>query len=748
MSNKYNDYRNTQSFQQSSNKQNKEVNNPFPKNLKQTTYQRSQIKKNTIQNLNQRYTIAAPFPSDNLFDLKSTNSVLGFIPPEPLDKFTPSVQTKKININRNNNISNEMPKNAYLKKNMINENFKKNIKNPIDDISNNNSSINKIPMNDKSNKSSSNNKIHFNYERNPLQQTNTNDIKNNGFINHNISQQNVNKNIINNINNNFKNEKQLFDESKINKNKSSNNFINKLNINNNINNNNSNINSQNNSSQQSSSLLRTNLQNQFMNRNYAMSLMLKKIQFFEKINKIGQERMKLFEKEFQKETFFMKKDFFDNIFIKKSEIDNLSPLTLIFHFIFNPEIEILQFPYKKNFFESIFQMRGDKDIKINYSPNDLRQVPKYFNDFEYVNNLFNNFNENDLVEFLNEIEKWKKTFSFELQFVHPLKNNIGQNQIEINDIANVYFVSPNDLIVDYHSYADNFPLSDTFVSISQYNFHCDIKYDINTGRFAFKTTAIVYNKLQIIKENIIQNVIKREANSINSIELPIHTWKPLLLIIGEESKKNKIITDNIFKNHIKKTLNKYSKNRPQMYGNQKIITKKENENTFKNINEINIKENTNISEIHKKIKSSVFNSNINIDANERKLNDFDFNNGNKEVENKINKSNYINEKFNQNTSKDNIFENNFKDKIIQENIDKIDNNENNKIEPAITYIGKKEKDQFLFYGVLITFFLFIFKTMLNLEYGDISFENFFNFLKIIIIGFMLVKNHIIDNNQQ
>ena len=45
MSNKYNDYRNTQSFQQSSNKQNKEVNNPFPKNLKQTTYQRSQIKK-------------------------------------------------------------------------------------------------------------------------------------------------------------------------------------------------------------------------------------------------------------------------------------------------------------------------------------------------------------------------------------------------------------------------------------------------------------------------------------------------------------------------------------------------------------------------------------------------------------------------------------------------------------------------------------------------------------------------------
>ena len=184
--------------------------------------------------------------------------------------------------------------------------------------------------------------------------------------------------------------------------------------------------------------------------------------------------MKICENEFQRETFFMKKDFFDNIFINEQEIDKNCPLTLIFHYIFNPQMEISQYLYQKSFFESIFQLRGDKNIKIIYSPNDLKHVPKYFNDFNYVNNLFNNFNEKELDIFITDIEKWQKTFSFELQFVHPLQNNIGQNQIEINDVAKIYFVTTNDLIVDYHSYAENFPLSDSFVSISQYNFHCDI----------------------------------------------------------------------------------------------------------------------------------------------------------------------------------------------------------------------------------------------------------------------------------
>ncbi len=59
-----------------------------------------------------------------------------------------------------------------------------------------------------------------------------------------------------------------------------------------------------------------------------------------------------------------------------------------------------------------------------------------------------------------------------------------------------------------------------------------------------------------------------------------------------------------------------------------------------------------------------------------------------------------------------------------------------------------ENNPYLYYGVLITFFLFIFKTVLGIESGNISSETFFNVLIIIIIGFMLIKNHIIDNNQE
>ena len=66
-------------------------------------------------------------------------------------------------------------------------------------------------------------------------------------------------------------------------------------------------------------------------------------------------------------------------------------------------------------------------------------------------------------------------------------------------------------------------------------------------------------------------------------------------------------------------------------------------------------------------------------------------------------------------------------------------NENNKINLLI--INKDiTKEQLLYYGVMLSFFLFIFKTVLSIELGTFSLETFFNFLIIFIIGFMLVKN--------
>ena len=158
---------------------------------------------------------------------------------------------------------------------------------------------------------------------------------------------------------------------------------------------------------------------------------------------------------------------------------------------------------------------------MNYSEKDLKKVPKFFNDFSYVNNLFYRPNNpNNLNTFLDEVlSEWKNTFSFELQFQHPLAKfnlgGLGGNMITMKDVPKIYFISPTDLVVDHHSYASDFPLADVFVSISQYRFHCDIKYNIKKGNFEFKTSLIVYNTIKLVKECLLQKTIKNEADNTN-----------------------------------------------------------------------------------------------------------------------------------------------------------------------------------------------------------------------------------------
>ena len=133
---------------------------------------------------------------------------------------------------------------------------------------------------------------------------------------------------------------------------------------------------------------------------------------------------------------------------------------------------------------------------------------------------------------------------------------------------------------------------------------------------------------------------------------------------------------------------------------------------------------------------------------------------NNKIENKINNHseniNNLNDKDNE-ILKDNINNiGNIKDDIKQvkpnyqdnkkNEMDKLNKNKRNKIIGKTNTDMIEEENPYLFYGVLATFFLFIFKTILGIENGNISMEIIFNFIIIIIIGFMLIKNHIIDNN--
>ena len=306
-------------------------------------------------------------------------------------------------------------------------------------------------------------------------------------------------------------------------------------------------------------------------RNQNINEMLIEIHFFDRLHKSTKERMEKFEKEFKNEINFQKTEEFENILIDIKDIKSNSPLTLIFHYFFNPKTVIQEYPYSKSFFESIYLKRGDYNVNLIYDKNEIDKIPKYFNDFDYVNNLFNNYNRNDLDLFLKQIDLWYKTFSFQLNYVHPIKKlMIGSTKINLKDIAIIYFVSPTDLIVDYQSYGSEFPITHTIVSNSQYRFHCDIKFNKNSGRFNFTTSVIVYNKVTHFSEDF--NKIEYDKN--NKEDFHINKWDSFNKVVTIQSKNNEIEEDKIFAKHLKNTI--FNSNNEE----QKIIDIQETNSSF------------------------------------------------------------------------------------------------------------------------------------------------------------------------
>ena len=468
--------------------------------------------------------------------------------------------------NENNNDIHNDNENNINNSNVNNYNSNSNIKL---NIYNSNNNI----LNDKNNNVQNNNIMDYNNINNDINNINNNIDYNN--INNNIDYNNINNNNdfnnFNNINNN------MIGYNNINNNNDYNNFNNNDYNNNLMNNNNL-----------SAALVKVDLnnpetKNQFINLSISIDNMLKDIKFFERLKSISNARYSYFVQKYQKDSYFMDKEHFENIFIDEKNVQIKSPLTLIFHYIFNPNTLIPE--TEKSFFETIFTKRGDQNYSMKFDKYELSEVPKYFNDFTYVNNLFNNFNKDDLNSFLEEINSWKETFSFEQQFKHPLFNFRREKSITMKDVATVYFISPFDLIIDYHSLGSELPLSDTFIVITQYRFHCDINYDNRKGKFTFKTSGKIYNTLQFIKETLLKKTIRNESNTTNKEELQINTWSPLKNIIEYEDKRNQEIVENIYEKFLLNNLNKYSKIVPKEY-EIFFADNDENWNSFSDNNDI------------------------------------------------------------------------------------------------------------------------------------------------------------------
>ena len=195
------------------------------------------------------------------------------------------------------------------------------------------------------------------------------------------------------------------------------------------------------------------------NHNIYVDKKLKEINFFEKLKSISDSRYLFFIKNFRKNNDFLPENSFETILISEKNLKTQSPLTLIFQQIFSPNNP--QYTSGQTFFEKNFSLGKNSEYLSHFDKNELNKVPKFFNDITYVNNLFNNFDFDELNNFPEEIKTWKNTFNYEQEYIHQIKYFKQKKKVTLKNNLIIYFISPYDLIIDSHSTSSGIPFSDT-----------------------------------------------------------------------------------------------------------------------------------------------------------------------------------------------------------------------------------------------------------------------------------------------
>ena len=294
------------------------------------------------------------------------------------------------------------------------------------------------------------------------------------------------------------------------------------------------------------------------NHNIYVDKKLKEINFFEKLKSISDSRYLFFIKNFRKNNDFLPENSFETILISEKNLKTQSPLTLIFQQIFSPNNP--QYTSGQTFFEKNFSLGKNSEYLSHYDKNELNKVPKFFNDITYVNNLFNNFDFDELNNFPEEIKTWKNTFNYEQEYIHQIKYFKQKKKVTLKNNLIIYFISPYDLIIDSHSTSSGIPFSDTVMALNQYIFHCDIKFDSKKGKFLFKTSVKILNSIKVIKKTLINNTVKEVGKSENDEEIINNTWIPMKKEILEQDLINQKNAEDIYNKYLENNLYKFSNN--------------------------------------------------------------------------------------------------------------------------------------------------------------------------------------------
>lgn len=241
--------------------------------------------------------------------------------------------------------------------------------------------------------------------------------------------------------------------------------------------------------------------------------MLEEINFHKRIEEITKERMELFSKEYtdEKKGFFMPQKYFKRVYAE--EVLKDCPLFLVFTILFNISTQLEEYKVDKGFFESLFLNRGDTEVKFSENPEFSSNVPKYFNNGDYVMNLFSQFNKEDFENFLNEIQNWSHKYEGSCHAVHKVKQvPFGPSQVVMKDRFIAYFISPTLLIFDDMAYATEFTYCDNFVPLFRYRFDCDIKFNEKKGKFEFITKMTISYFTFFLVNFMLKSAVESKSN--------------------------------------------------------------------------------------------------------------------------------------------------------------------------------------------------------------------------------------------
>ena len=224
-----------------------------------------------------------------------------------------------------------------------------------------------------------------------------------------------------------------------------------------------------------------------------ISKMLEEIEFYKKLEQYTKERMELFSKKYYdaKKGIFIPNNEFTEKFIDITLED--FPLFIPFKVLCKVSTKLEEYKSCKGFFESLFLERGDTEVKFEDTPEFSKDLPQYFDDGDYVMNLFSQFNKEEFENFLNEIPNWTDKYEGKCSnAVHKVKQvPFGPSRVIMKNRYIAYFISPTCLYFDDMSYATGFQFSEKFLPFFRYKFDCNIKFNEKKCKFEFKTRMTI-----------------------------------------------------------------------------------------------------------------------------------------------------------------------------------------------------------------------------------------------------------------